>query len=166
MRDRVMSDPEGPSGSGDAPAARVVVGVDGSPGGMRALAWAAREARLRNATLEVVHVAFFRHEASEVFAPGILHDEASALVEAVNRAEALEPGIDVVGRVCDPPAAEALIAASHDADMLVVGSRGLSALKELTLGSVSRECAHRARCAVVVIPHDFEVAHRASGDGP
>jgi nucleotide-binding universal stress UspA family protein len=35
--------------------ARIVVGVDASPGALRALAWAADEARLRLASLQVVH---------------------------------------------------------------------------------------------------------------
>jgi nucleotide-binding universal stress UspA family protein len=36
------------------PVARIVVGVDASPGALRALAWAADEARLRLASLQVV----------------------------------------------------------------------------------------------------------------
>ena len=35
--------------------ARIVVGVDASPGALRALAWAADEARMRLASLQVVH---------------------------------------------------------------------------------------------------------------
>jgi nucleotide-binding universal stress UspA family protein len=130
---------------------RIVVGVDGSASSMRALAWAAAEAHMRGAALEVVHVDFSRHEALEALAPGMLKTEQSVLNRAVIRAKALAPGAVVTGRLCDPPAGRALIEASEGAEMLVVGSRGLSGLKELTLGSVSSECAHHARCPVVVV---------------
>ena len=43
---------------------------------------------------------------------------------------------------------EALVAASHAADLLVVGSRGLHGAK--ALGSVSERVAHQAACSVLV----------------
>jgi nucleotide-binding universal stress UspA family protein len=43
----------------------------------------------------------------------------------------------------------ALVEASKNADLLVVGSRGLHGLK--ALGSVSERVAHRARCSVLVV---------------
>jgi nucleotide-binding universal stress UspA family protein len=130
---------------------RIVVGVDGSPESMRALRLAAEEARLRHATLEVVHAGTFRHEALELFSPDLVGQEKTVLDAAVAEAKRLEPGIIVRGRLCEPPAAEALIESSDGAAMLVVGSRGLSGLKEWTMGSVSCECAHHARCPVLVI---------------
>ncbi len=45
--------------------ARIVVGVDASPGALRALAWAADEARLRLASLQVVHA----YQAQALAAP-------------------------------------------------------------------------------------------------
>jgi nucleotide-binding universal stress UspA family protein len=44
---------------------RIVVGVDASPGAKRALAWAAEEARLRQAVLQVVHA----YHSQELIAP-------------------------------------------------------------------------------------------------
>jgi nucleotide-binding universal stress UspA family protein len=129
---------------------------------MRALAWAVAEVQLRGAALEVMHVDFARHEALEVLAPGILSAEQSVLDRAIDRARTLAPGILVTGRVCDPPVGKALIEASTDADMLVVGSRGLSGLKELALGSVSKECAQHARCPVVIVRPPIH----EPGDGP
>jgi nucleotide-binding universal stress UspA family protein len=69
------------------------------------------------------------------------------------------------GKRVDPPApdlrfiepiheepVEALTRASHDADLLVVGSRGLHGIR--ALGSVSERVAHKARCSVLVVrPH-------------
>jgi nucleotide-binding universal stress UspA family protein len=83
----------------------------------------------------------------------MLAAEQSVLDQAIARAKALVTDVEVTGRRCDPPADEALIDVSEGAEMLVVGSRGLSGLKERVLGSVSHECAHRARCPVVII-HD------------
>ena len=140
-----------PQGGAAGAAHRVVVGVDGSPSSMEALAWAAAEAQLRNAVLEIVHVDFAREEAMRALAPGMLATERSVLEQALKKAKTLAPRTLVIGRMCDPPAADALIAESAGAQMLVVGTRGLSGLKELTLGSVSKECAHRALCPVVII---------------
>ena len=68
---------------------RVVVGVDGSTDSMRALAWAAAEARLRDAVLDVVHVDCFRHElfGGDV----ILGSERTILDRAVASAKELAP---------------------------------------------------------------------------
>jgi nucleotide-binding universal stress UspA family protein len=140
----------GPNG-GDFMGPRIVVGVDGSSSSMLALAWAAAEAQLRGSSLEVVHADWARRKALEALAPSILLAEQSVLDRAVIRARALAPNIPVRGRICDPPAGKALIDTSEGADMLVVGSRGLTGLKELALGSVSSECAHHARCPVVII---------------
>lgn len=145
-------DGEGPHGNdigGQAP--RIAVGVDGSEPSIEALDWATSEARLRGAVLEILHVDFFRHEALEAFAPDMLATEKSILDKAMIRAHSLAPEVLVTGRILDPPAGKALIAASQGADLLVVGSRGLSGLKEIALGSVSNECAHHARCPVVII---------------
>ena len=148
MNTDVESSPAGSVASGP----RIVVGVDGSAPSMRALAWAAAEANLRGAALEVVHVDFARHEAVEALAPGMLSAEQSVLERAIVRAKALAPHTLITGRLCDPPAGAALIEASEGADILVVGSRGLSGWKELALGSVSSQCAHHARCPVMIVP--------------
>lgn len=138
--------------AGAARDARVVVGVDGSPGSMRALAWAAAEARIRSAVLEVVHVDVFRHEVMDQFGPSVLGSEHAVLDEAVARASSLEPSVVVEAKLCEPPAGQALISASEDAGLLVVGSSNGGGPRNLALGSVSTECALHARCPIVIIP--------------
>jgi nucleotide-binding universal stress UspA family protein len=129
---------------------RVAVGVDGSGDSDDALAWAAREARMRSAILEVVHASVYRLALLEQF-PEERAREKSILDRAVARASTLEPTIEVTGRSVEPPAAKALIEISGDADLLVVGSRGLGGFRELELGSVSQQCAQHARCPVVIV---------------
>jgi nucleotide-binding universal stress UspA family protein len=53
---------------------------------------------------------------------------------------------------------EALVAAAADADLLVVGSRGLHGLK--ALGSVSERVAHRARCSTLIVRSASDLAPR------
>ena len=162
----MISEPEVRSAGTDRLSPRMVVGVDGSDSSMRALEWAAAEAELRGLSLLIVHVAFARREALESLAPGMLPAEQSLLDRAVAKAKALSPGTAVTGRICEPPTAKALISESEGAEMLVVGSRGLSGLDVLALGSVSSECARRATCSVVVIrPPDRRSSSGAAGRG-
>jgi nucleotide-binding universal stress UspA family protein len=51
-------------------------------------------------------------------------------------------------QLIDARPVEALAAASHGADLLVVGSRGLNGIR--ALGSVSERVAHQASCSVLV----------------
>ena len=46
-----------------------------------------------------------------------------------------------------------LLEEAQDADLLVVGSRGLGGFRGLLLGSVSQQCAHHAPCPLVIVPH-------------
>lgn len=131
-------------------AGRIVVGVDGSESAQAALGWAAEEARVRNWTLEVVHVQFARGAFLDLY-PDLERAEEGVLEAAARRAGELAPGVEVVATLLDPPAASALLRASEGADMLVVGSRGLGGFRGLALGSVSNECIHRAPCPIVVI---------------
>ncbi len=138
---------------------QIVVGVDGSPASRKALEWAGDEASEHGADL-VVLTAWSRMPPplGGVSSTGSTHGTAD-LGEAAK--EMLLGTIrDVLGE--DPPylvqpvvregnAAETLIDASQDADLLAVGSRGIGGFAGLLLGSVSQHVAAHARCPVVVI---------------
>lgn len=138
---------------------RTVVGVDGSPGARTALGWALADAARRGAPLEVVS----SFPIQLYLADPLLLDEdqleavradtlerARALVDEV-RADAGNPDVPVQVLAVAGPPAPMLLAASEDAGLLVVGSRGRGAVKSLVLGSVALSCVTHARVPVVVV---------------
>ena len=139
----------------------IVVGIDGSDGAARALRFAAEEARLRQRGL---HIVAAWHVPATVFAGGPMGmsgvstaDFEHSMRTAAERqtAEVLTPYPDVNREllVIEGHPAEVLLEQSAEADMLVLGSRGLGGFRGLLLGSVGQECAHHAKCPVVIVPH-------------
>ncbi|MCJ1678492.1 universal stress protein [Streptomyces sp. APSN-46.1] len=134
---------------------RVVVGVDGSPASYEALRWAVRYARSIAATVDAV-AAFELPGAVGWSAPAVdaEFDETQARL-AMN--DEIQNVLRQVGEVpleqhlVRGGAADALIAASAGAELLVVGSRGRGGFARLLLGSVSHQCATHASCPVVVV---------------
>ncbi|CAI5984553.1 unnamed protein product, partial [Closterium sp. NIES-65] len=68
-------------------------------------------------------------------------------------------GVDLKG---DPRDVLSTHAQSISADLLVMGTRGLSMLKRLALGSVSTHCMHHAPCPVLVVPLKADSTHGPS----
>ena len=138
---------------------RIVVGVDGSEGAVQALRFAIEEARIRGAELRAVSA---WHVPPAVYGAGWAPastdiDEfrklaESALRESVQEAGATDAGIEVTSLVREGHPVDLLVEESGDADLLVLGTRGLGGFKELLLGSVSQQCAHHASCPVVIVP--------------
>ena len=135
----------------------VVVGVDGSEFAREALRVAVDEARWRGARLHVVAawtvpvMAYAGGYVSgidpETFERGA-RLEADKAVEEVRR---LAPDLEVAGDASNEPAAAALIHAAEQAELLVVGSRGIGGFERLLLGSVSQQVATHATCPVLVV---------------
>jgi nucleotide-binding universal stress UspA family protein len=132
-----------------AVAGRIVVGIDGSSDGQRALTWALDEARKRSAELVVVHA--WEYPAATFAFP--IDSEASAS-EVLSRSlsEVDSHDVEVRKRLVEGRPVNALVREAIDADMLVVGSRGHSGVAAVILGSVSTACVHHATCPVVVVP--------------
>jgi nucleotide-binding universal stress UspA family protein len=134
----------------------IVVGVDGSEEATAALRWAAEEARLRGRGIVAVHARIYpaltgaSTPGREVYADALRRD-AEELVEAAIVDAEVPADVPVRPLLVEGDAAEALIDASEDAELLVVGSRGLGGVAGVLLGSVSRQCARRAACPVVIV---------------
>jgi nucleotide-binding universal stress UspA family protein len=145
----------------------IVVGVDGSAGSRAALAWALGEAELRGATVRAVHAWTVPTVpvATAGFTPAAVRSTGDATEYERMSREVLDATVDAVVSASDAdaavhrvlvqaPPAQALISAAVDAELLVVGSRGLGGFKELLLGSVSHQCANHAPCPVVIVGRD------------
>lgn len=139
---------------------KIVVGIDGSDASKNALRWAVDEGRLRDARVVALHA--WETPLPSPDATPVPQLDLAALVTQTHEA-ALELVTSVVEEVAggdqsqsvtpvavEGAAASALIEAARDADLLVVGSRGLGGFGALLLGSVSQECAHHAPCPVLI----------------
>jgi nucleotide-binding universal stress UspA family protein len=140
---------------------RLVVGIDGSDHARRALVWAMEEAALRGAALDVVMA---WHVPATAMPIGMPFPAIDPQVLAQGAKETLECEIDTAERetaarprairpvAVEGSAAAELVRHSADADLLVVGARGVSRLAGMLLGSVSSYCVRHATVPVVVVP--------------
>jgi len=139
---------------------RFVVGIDGSAESRRALAWALEAAREAGATLDVVHVWSWSVATYPGFGVPVTSETITEIGHAAEEtAQAVvdevvgpDPDVEVRLAVVEGAPAACLIEAADGADLLVVGSRGRGGFTGLLLGSVSQQCAHHARCPLVIVP--------------
>lgn len=137
---------------GEDARAMIVVGVDGSAGSVEALRWAINYAR---ATKAEVH-ALMAWELPTTYGYAPTYDDFDWAKAAQQKLDqAVDPQRDSVKlstELVHGCAADVLIKASQDADLLVVGSRGHGTVAGLLLGSVSQHCVHHSACPVLVVP--------------
>ncbi|HSA50386.1 MAG TPA: universal stress protein [Yinghuangia sp.] len=129
---------------------RIVVGVDGSFGADRALAWAAAEARERGRVLDIVAV---WEDLGDDRSPrdGLLHIARARLeraVESLLRRRHLPK--EVITAPLHGPPGEQLVARAEGADMLVLGTTGISS-PEIP-GGIGLYCLCHATVPVVFVP--------------
>lgn len=134
---------------------QIVVGIDGSDSSKNALRWAAKLAPSLKATIHAV-VAW---EYPIVFGleggiPGTWKPDETAKEILSNTLDSVfgkEHPAGLKGSISQGHATFVLLDASKDAEMLIVGSRGLGGFSGLLLGSVSSTCAEHAKCPVLVV---------------
>ena len=151
----------------------VVVGVDGSVSAQGALAWAAAEAASRQCPLRIVHAfswPMIGNPLDMAFVGdmnlGLQSAAEGILIEAEAHARGLAPDIKVTANLFIGPAAATLLNEAQDADLVVVGSRGVGGFRGLLVGSVSSTVAAHAPCPVIVVhPHRNGTAFPASPTG-
>ena len=135
----------------------IVVGVDGSDGGRRALDWAIHEADTRGSAIQAVTawqwdgtdytpaVATNPQEAKQR-ATRLLADEIQAMITRHGS------HLPIAAEVIEGNPGETLARAAGTADLLVLGSHGHSRVRHTVLGSISEQAIRTATCPVVVIP--------------
>lgn len=144
---------------------RIVVGTDGSKQALDAVRTAGALAELTGAgTLHVVAACrpFSSHEMARIQAdlPEEFHDLVSPGLDAHDRVlEAkgvLPKSLDVVPHEMSGDAADSILATAEsvNADLIVVGARGLGAVERFVRGSVSTKVAHHSPCDVLIVEHN------------
>lgn len=141
----------------------VVVGIDGSPQSMAAADWAAREALRTGRPLRLVHA--WHPLAGDADYP--VHAESrhrwvENRLSSVHQTLAERwPGLPIeVERVAEAPVKVLL---AEEAELLVLGSRGLSGMSGHLLGSVSLSVIARTARPVVLVRADYDGRAEESG---
>ncbi|MER7367552.1 universal stress protein [Nonomuraea wenchangensis] len=130
----------------------IVLGYDGSAFSMQALDWALDEAELRGLSLTVAHAWQWPYgEAPEEARSHLRKAAEHVLWHGADCARHTSSGLTVETDLHEGPAAERLVELSHEAALVVVGSRGLSALPRAVVGSVAGYVATHAHCPVIVV---------------
>lgn len=144
---------------------RITVGVDGSPGGRRALGWAFRHAATTGATVEIVTA--YKPEPVSYDATGSdpmdLGREFMAKRQELDLEEVLAHEPDsrpkVAQRLVPGDPVDVLLEAASNSQLLVLGSHGRGQLATTLLGSVSEACVRRGVTPVLIVPaHDRQPA--------
>jgi nucleotide-binding universal stress UspA family protein len=135
--------------------APIVVGVDDSPHGKAALGFAFGEAARKRAPLIAVRA--WGDPVNDPYLAGIIDwnavetDERHVLDECLAAWTAQYPEVPVERVVLRDPPAAALVARSHNAGLVVVGSRGRGTLRGALLGSVSQAVLPHAAAPVAIV---------------
>ena len=141
-------------------AGTVVVGIDGSPAAEAALAFAFDEASHHGWSITAVHawdvpaydLLIVPNGPVPVPLADVADDEVRLTAEVLAGFRDDYPDVDVEERLVRSPAVQALVTASKDAAMVVVGTHGHGPAMGALLGSVSNGLLHKAHVPVVVVP--------------
>jgi nucleotide-binding universal stress UspA family protein len=140
---------------GDVMYTAIVVGTDGSETAAKAVAHAAEIASAYDATLHIVSsLPTTPLSAGTVATPVVIDSRAeveSILTEAAAAVE--RDGLTVCTHAMQLDPARAIVDAAVrlEADLVVVGNRGMKGAKRFLLGSVPNWVAHHAPCAVLIV---------------
>lgn len=136
----------------------VLVGDDGSATAGRALRYAVEEAARRGAVVHAVRawsvVSGVRPAGTPYgITPSVLELQEATVAETRRRLDEAIGEHDVVGEAhaVHGKADRVLVAAASQADVLVVGTRGMSKIGDLIVGSTAAACIREATAPVVVV---------------
>jgi len=133
---------------------RIVVAVDGSPQSSKTIPFGVDLAQKYGSAVTVVHVReHARYEGSDVdFGPPITAEDLVNGVVAMFR----EAGVEAKGEIRrvspgNTPEQIVEIANAVNADLIVMGTRGMTEWKSLMLGGVANKVLHHATCPVLLV---------------
>jgi nucleotide-binding universal stress UspA family protein len=140
----------------------IVVGTDGSDTATQAVRQAVDLARSIGATLELVSAyepvsaQRLREERRETpedlqWAINPREDVDATLEVAAGLARGAGVNVNVYPRQGDPADAILDVAEEQEADLVVVGNKGMTGAKRFLLGSVPNKVSHHAPCSVLII---------------
>lgn len=137
----------------------IIVGVDGRPAAHAALLWATETAARRGEQLRIVHglgmpmVTGTYSRAERYQADEDTRQAGRRLLdESVEHARGARPELDIATILAPEEAPVVLLNEARNGDVIVVGSRGLGAIRAIMLGSVSVKTSANAPCPVIVVP--------------
>lgn len=145
----------------------VSVGADGSPAGLAAADWGAREALLRNLPLRLIHAWEWQPyppppadpEAARRWSEGVPHEVAVRLRRRY-------PTLDIsADHVLGPPR-DVLCKAAEEAEVLVIGTMGMGRIAGFLLGSVCMATVTHAESPVVLVRSGTPDEQHAPEDHP
>jgi nucleotide-binding universal stress UspA family protein len=140
----------------------IVVGTDGSDTAGKAVLQAAELARQVGASISLVSAyepvpnQRLREERREVpkdmeWTVNPREDVEATLKEASEEVEGAGVKVDTFAREGDPADAILDVAEETNADLIVVGNKGMTGTKRFLLGSVPNKVSHHAPCSVLII---------------
>ncbi|MFE8976082.1 universal stress protein [Streptomyces cyaneofuscatus] len=144
----------------------VTVGMDESPESLAAALWAAEEASLLDVPLHLIHVEEWpvTAEVPVLSAESLVERYETLLRATADRVRDDRPGLDVTTEMARGRAPAELTAAANEAEVTVLGSRGLGGVVGFLIGSVSLAVVGRARRPVVLVRSGSASSGAGSGD--
>lgn len=142
---------------------RILLATDGSETALKATRWAAELAKTYGAKVTVLHVVHIPAAlagstvlpggATDVAVVTRLMEQAAEGVITVTTPLLEEAQVDYTARIEYGHAAETIVGVANEegADLIVMGSRGLTAASALLLGSVSHKVLHAVHDKPVLI---------------
>ncbi|MEU8591634.1 universal stress protein [Streptomyces sp. NPDC048664] len=136
----------------------VIAGVDGSTESLAAAEWAAHEAVRRNRPLRLVHAWNWhpRRADGDPASAAQRHLAERVLRDAEECIRAATPEVRLTDEQVEGPATAALLRAADQAELLVLGSRGLSGFTGLLVGSVALGVAAKATRPLVLVRREAD----------
>ena len=134
---------------------KILVAIDGSTSAKRAFAQSLYLASKCDSRLEIVHVVPCEFGGDSVNTFELVEElktKGKKILEQCKKIAARNNiSIKTTSELGDPAKIIIKLAKSNDYDLIVMGSRGRGAFKELLLGSVTQKVAHHAKCPVMVV---------------